>query len=886
MGSLAKYHRKRDFGKTPEPRGEVHPSRGALSYCIQKHAASRLHYDFRLELDGVLVSWAVPKGPSLDPAEKRLAVHVEDHPLEYGEFEGTIPRGEYGGGTVMLWDRGEWTPDGDPRAGYRRGRLKFRLDGEKLQGRWSLVRMGGGSGDDEKDNWLLLKDDDETARPSREVEITEEMPRSVSTGRSLDEIASASPPHEWRSNASRQAAVPAKKSSSSAKKSSASSRKPASKAATKAAAKLPETFLPELATLVDQVPQGDGWVHEVKLDGYRILARVEGGAARMVTRKGNDWTSQFPRLAKRIAEIAPVGTILDGELVVVAEDGTTSFQALQNVLGAGAEHRLSYWAFDLPFHGGEDLRRLPLSERKERLRDLLAATGDGDAVRYSDHIVAHGEEFYGQACRWGLEGIISKRADSAYVSRRSGDWVKVKCTLRQELVIGGYTAPRGSRVGLGALLVGYHRGGELVYAGKVGTGFNDALLRSLEKRLGKRKRADSPFAGKKREKDATWVEPELVCEVAFTGWTDDGRLRHPSFQGLREDKDPLEVVREDPASTPETETEAPAAEPKPKRAAAKPSPAPSTAARRPVRRGASADAEVAVIRLSNPDKVLFPDVGVTKLDLARYYERVAEQALAHVARRPLTLVRCPEGAGRPCFYQKHADDSFHESIRRVKLKEEEGRSGVYTYVQDLTGLVALVQMGVLELHTWGSHAATPEKPDRITLDLDPAPDVPWPHVVATAHELREELEALGLVSFAKTTGGKGLHVVVPLARRSDWEEVKGFSKAFVASFARERPGRYLIKSTLSARKGKIFLDYLRNGRGATAVTAYSVRARPGALVSVPVRWDELTPALKPTDFDLQRVMRRVKSLKRDPWEGYDTVRQSLTVKMRRAVGMT
>jgi bifunctional non-homologous end joining protein LigD len=935
---LDEYKRKRDFRVTAEPEGHVHPTGDVLSFCIQKHAASHLHFDFRLELDGVLKSWAVPKGPSLDPGVKRLAVHVEDHPIEYGVFEGIIPRKEYGGGTVMLWDRGTWTPDEDAHKGYRKGHLRFHLDGERLQGGWHLVRSRRGE-EGQKEQWLLFKDDDDVARPESAGIITEEVMTSVSTGRTMEEIA-ADADARWDSKAPAAKALirDGKPSKSKTKAADTAAKKPAAKAAAKAAAKsaaktpaksaaksaakggagakkagvspaagvpgarkaaFPKPFTPEMATLVDEVPAGDDWIHEIKYDGYRLVALVRDGETRLITRNGNDWTDRFPETARALSALPATSAVLDGELVVVTRKGTTSFQALQNVLSSGRGAELVFYAFDLAYLDGMDLRGASLLDRKEALRTLLAA-GDG-TVRFSDHIVGSGAEFYRQACGMGLEGIMCKRAESLYVHKRTKDWVKVKCLLRQEFVIGGFTEPRGSRSHFGALLLGVHdENGDLVYAGKVGTGFDVARLREVHARLKARTRPDSPFSNLGRRgrgpRDVTWIDPELVCEIAFTEWTDDGKIRHPVFQGLREDKPAAQVVRERPAHLPDGAAAAAKSNaPKPasrERATRDEHPAartrpvpPSTQQPNVRRRGKGEDTEIQGVRVSSPDKVLYPALGITKLDLARYYEAVSEWMLPHVQDRPLTLVRCPEGIAGDCFYQKHGDQHFHASIGRVPIAENDGAEKVYTYVDSAAGLVGMVQMGVLELHTSNGKRQNFERPDRFVIDLDPAPDVPWARTVASAFQVRDLLAELKLESWVKSTGGKGLHIVVPLAKRHAWDEVKDFTKAFSAELSARNPGKYLIKATIAARKGKIFIDYLRNGRGATSIGAYCVRAKPTAAISVPLRWEELSSRLDPDAFTPDAVAKRVARLKADPWKGYWTSKQSITKGMRTAVGL-
>jgi bifunctional non-homologous end joining protein LigD len=886
--ALDEYRRKRDFRTTNEPKGRVASAAGddSLSFVVQKHAASHLHYDFRLELDGVLKSWAVPKGPSLDPSVKRLAVHVEDHPLDYGGFEGIIPAGQYGGGSVMLWDRGTWRADGDAAKAYRKGRLKFELTGERLRGRWNLVRTRRADGNG-KQQWLLIKEDDDDARPETAGDVTAEADTSVVSGRTMDEIA-ADADAEWQSNRPPSDETPApkpRKRRSAREVAGGDSPAAADQPGARKAA-FPKALAPELATLVSEVPRGDDWIHEIKYDGYRLVAFVRGSEVRLLTRRGNDWTSRFPAVAAALARFPADTAVIDGEVVVMDEHGVSSFQMLQNALGPGrGGGTLAFFAFDLPYLDGFALLETPLLARKALLRSRLEGTS-GDVLRYSDHIAGSGPEFYRQACDWRLEGIISKRADSPYRSRRTKDWLKVKCTLRQEFVIGGFTAPRGSRSHFGALLVGVHDAdGGLVYAGKVGTGFDDATLKAMYARLRPLEADESPFVdhGRKgrRPKDVRWVEPRLVGEVEFTEWTGEGQLRHPVFRGLREDKPAGEVVREHAASPPaDADTQpvpTPAAEKGRSRmstAPRSPSPPSTPRARRP--KATRGETEVAGVRLTSPDRVLYADLGLTKLELARYYEQIADWVVPQVGGRALTLVRCPQGQGKQCFYQKHADDAFPPEIRRIPLKEGDDKKVVYTYVDSVQGIVSLVQLGVLEMHTWGSRVDRPERPDRIVMDLDPGPGVPWARVVESALHVRARLEELGFTSFVKATGGKGLHVVVPLVRRNDWNEVKAFTRALAIDVAARHPGRYVTKSTLSSRKGKIYIDYLRNARGATAIAAYSVRARPGAAIAVPLRWNELSPRLDTSRFTPAAVVRRLRSLKSDPWQELSGVKQSIT----------
>lgn len=868
---LQEYKRKRNFSVTPEPAGKVQETSGN-SFVIQKHAATRLHYDFRLEMDGVLKSWAVPKGPSLDPGEKRLAVHVEDHPLEYGDFEGIIPKGQYGGGTVLLWDHGTWHPIEDAAKGYRKGHLHFRLEGEKLHGGWHLVRLHGQQAGEDKQNWLLFKENDDIAVPGSGDAVVTEYPASVATGRTIEEIA-ADPDRVWQSNREEKidkkaAKAPVKAKAKALKSQTASSVEP-SKIAGARKGRLPGAIEPQLATLVDEAPRGEEWVHELKLDGYRVLCEVKDGKARIWTRNGKDWTNRFTPVAEAVAQLPVRAALLDGEVAVLEPNGTTSFQALQNALSESRDRDLVYFAFDLLHLDGYDLRGATLLDRKEALTGVLSGN-TSPTIRFSDHVQGAGEAFYQQACRLSLEGIISKRGDMPYRSGRGKEWLKVKCLKRQEFVVVGFTDPEGSRTGFGALLLGVHDDqGELVFAGKVGTGFNDQVLRDLRKRLDKIERKTPAFANPPRGAEARrshWVKPELVAEVAFTEWTREGILRHPAFQGLREDKPADEVVREVPESA----------------GTAKKS------AKKGAKKMAAAEKETAVagVKLSNPEKVLFPEQGVTKRELALYYERIAGWILPRISDRPLTLVRCPEGRAKQCFYQKHVNEHFPKTVRRIQVEEEGDEP--YGLVDSVEGLISLVQVGVLEMHIWGSTRKDIEKPDYVVFDLDPDEGLPWKRVVEGALHLRDRLDDLGLRSFLKTTGGKGLHVCLPLTRRAGWDEVKAFTKAVSESVVAEDPKRYTSKLPKASRKGKIFIDYLRNGRGATSICAYSTRARPGAPVSTPLSWDEIESGqdVHGDHWNVRNVPERLESLKADPWEEFSKVRQSITAAMKKAVGMT
>lgn len=846
---LEEYRRKRDFARTPEPAGASEAAdvdAAPLRYVIQKHAARRLHYDVRLELDGVFKSWAVPKGPSLDPHEKRLAVEVEDHPLEYGDFEGVIPEGEYGAGTVMLWDRGTWTPNKEPERKYSEGLLKFELHGTKLRGWWTLVRMKR-KPNETRDNWLLMKERDDEVRAQADYNVLAAEPDSVATGRSMAEIAED---HDrtWSSDAGRGGDV-----------AEATSPDPSAVPGAKKA-RMPPRVEFQLATRVKEPPTGDGWIHEVKYDGYRAMLRLRDGEAAFLTRRGKDWTDRFGPLAKAATALPVSSAILDGEAVVFDEHGVSSFGSLQEALSTGAGE-LSYVAFDLLYLDGVDLRAATLLDRKRLLRGVLATLPAGSPLRYADHVAGRGAEFHRQACGMALEGVVSKRSDRPHVSGRGRDWVKVRCLERQELVVGGFTDPAGGRRGFGALLVGYHdAGAQLRYAGRVGTGFSERQLGELASRLRALETDASPFADPPTGASARgvhWVRPELVAEVSFLEWTRDGALRQPSFEGLREDKSPADVVRETPAGPP------------------KPPAAPAPAV--------SAGPAPAGVALTNPDRVLYPGMGVTKIDLARYYEAVAPWMLPHVADRPLTMVRCPKGHEEECFYQKHADEGFPHAVRHVLLPTSEGEKD-FVYVTDAAGLVSLVQMGVLELHAWGSRVDEVERPDRIVFDLDPGPDLGWADITAGAFELRRVLEALGLPAFVKTTGGKGLHVVLPIERRLGWDETRAFSRGVVETLVRLGPERYTARMAKAERPGRIFVDYLRNAREATAVAAYSTRARHGAPVSTPLTWDELEAGVDPASFDIHTVPGRLRELDTDPWAALPASHARVTTAMRRTAG--
>lgn len=857
--ALEDYRRKRNFKKTPEPAGgrvRKTPKPEGRAFVIQKHAAGRLHYDFRLELQGVLKSWAVAKGPSYNPQDKRLAVLTEDHPMEYGDFEGVIPKGEYGGGTVLLWDRGHWFPEDDPVEGYAKGRLKFRLEGEKMRGGWALIRMGGSSGAGGK-NWLLIKERDAWA--DERFSVVDEAPQSIASGRGLEEIAEDRD-RVWRSNRGH----------------SSPSELPRARRGS-----LPDWLEPELATLVEDAPSGVRWLHEIKFDGYRALARLETGRITLLTRRGNDWTKKFTSVAEALKQLPVNRALLDGELVVLKENGASSFEALQQALSAGDDSRIVYYAFDLLHLDGYDLTQAPLEQRKALLRELMSGDEEG-RIRYSDHVDGRGPDFFKQACRLGLEGVVSKRRDRPYRSGRIGEWLKAKCLNRQELVIGGFSKGKGAREALGALHVGYYEqpgGDRLLYAGKVGTGFTDALLADLSKRLRKLVRKTPPFVNAPRDRQATWVDPELVAEVEFTEWTREGVLRHPSFKGLRLDRSASEVVREVPRPADarhqaKDSGRAEAAPPKKKR----------TEIQSISRSATGGRADASRFRLTNPDRVLWPEQGLTKLGLAEYYLAVADWMLPHVAGRALTLLRCPEGRGKPCFYQRHPGEGMPAGIREIPVAEKDGTHDSIS-IDDSEGLIGLVQIGALEIHVWGSRLEHIERPDRLVFDLDPDEGLPWTRVVEAAKIMRERLDDLGLESFLKTTGGKGLHVVVPIRRGPDWDEVKAFTKAVVERVAGDDPRRFTGIMSKARRKGRVYIDYLRNQRTATAIAPYSTRARPGAPVSVPIDWEELDKGLRSDQFNTTSLPRRLQSLGRDPWAEIDKLRQGITAAAKRKIGI-
>lgn len=874
--ALETYRAKRRFDRTSEPSGarvrKAAKAAAGHAYLIQKHDARRLHYDLRLEMDGVLKSWAVTKGPSLIAGEKRLAVHVEDHPLEYGAFEGTIPKGEYGGGTVLLWDTGSWEPVGDPHKGYAKGHLEFELKGKKLHGRWHLIRMRG-KPKETRENWLLIKADDEEARPASAEDILEEEPLSAKTGRDLDAIAQEAP--GWssktgkieraedaagaepaaarsRGGSSRAKAADGKAAVAKAGKAKAGKAKagrdraaaggpaqakggaargkaagaPAIKGAK--AAPLPDFVPPSLAALVAAPPTGTRWIHEIKFDGYRIQARIDGGAVKLLTRSGLDWTDRFgTAITDALAALPMKRALIDGEVVVEGANGASDFSQLQADLSEGRADRMVFYAFDLLYRDSADLRDAPLTARKAALRALLE--GAPKVLRYSEHFEEDGSTLLRHACRLSLEGVISKLREGTYLSGRGKHWVKSKCAERQEFVIGGYVPSTAAKNAIGSLVLGVNEKGGLRHVGRVGTGYTAKVARELFETLAAETRETSPFAGKltgEEKRGVVFVAPKRVAEVEFRAWTGDGHLRHAAFRGLREDKPAAEIVREGGAQ--------------------------------------EAAAPRSRVKLTHPDRLYWPEDGVTKQGLADYYSEVWRRIAPFIVARPLALLRCPDGIVKACFFQKHAWRGINKAIRQVPDPANKGEEALLA-IDDLDGLIALAQAGTLEIHPWGSSLAELERPDQIIFDLDPGPGIDFRGIVAAARDVRARLEADGLPAFVKTSGGKGLHVVAPLVPKAGWDAVKAYAKGVAEAMSRDEPDRFVAVATKAKRGGRIFVDYLRNGRGSTAVAPYSTRARPGAAVSMPVEWDELDQLAGAAAFTVANAPTRLAHLDRDPW---------------------
>jgi bifunctional non-homologous end joining protein LigD len=869
---LARYREMRDFAKTSEPSGAdaVTPSK-RLRFVIQKHAATRLHYDFRLELDGVFKSWAVTRGPSRDPADKRLAVATEDHPLGYGDFEGTIPKGEYGGGSVMLWDRGYWAPEPgfDPEKALKKGELKFVLEGERLHGGWVLVRMKRDRTGGKRENWLLIKHRDEAAVEGDDLLKTADT--SIASGRAMDAItagkgkgpkpfmrgkAKAAAPADdvWET---RPKGEPAKAAKSATK----------TKAEPKTTAALPGFIEPQLCKSVDRPPSGKGWAHEIKFDGYRLQLRVKDGKVTLKTRKGLDWTEKFQAIADHAAAL-PDG-LYDGEAVALDDNGAPDFPALQAALADGDSDDLIFFAFDALFLEGEDLRELSLRERKDRLKAVLKRRAKPLAgqIRYVEHFETAGDAVLQSACRLSLEGVISKRMDGAYRSGRSQDWTKSKCRAGHEVVIGGWTGAKGQ---LRSLLVGVHRGDHLVYVGRVGTGFGAAVVKRVLPRLEAHAAEKSPFSGPgapRKVGDINWASPDLVAEIEFAGWTGEGMVRQGSFKGLRADKPANEVEAEKPAPVEEVEL----AQPKP-------------SAAKTGGKGRPAGAMVVMgVTISSHEKALWPrsadtDAPLTKADLARYFEAVGPWMIDHIRGRPCSVIRAPDGIGGQTFFQRHAGKGASHLIEQVDVA---GDKQPYLQIDRIEALAALAQMGAIELHPWNCREGDPETPGRLVFDLDPGPGLDFDDVVAAARDVKDRLEALGLVAFCKTTGGKGLHVVTPLAkaRGLTWDTAKAFAHDVARQMAADEPDRYVAVMSKARRKGRIFVDYLRNARMATAVAPLSPRAREGAGVSMPLTWGQVRKGLDPMRFTLRTVPELLK--KTEAWADYGEAERPLAPAIRK-----
>ena len=812
---LQTYREKRDFSRTPEPDGSASASKGSgNSFVIQKHDATRLHYDFRLELDGVLKSWAVTKGPSLNPSDKRLAVRTEDHPLDYGGFEGVIPDG-YGKGTVMLWDQGTWEPQDDPHEGLKKGSLKFTLNGERLTGGFALVRMKPKKKSD-RENWLLIKERDDHIDEDKD-------PRdiwtdSVTSGRDFKEIEIAA--------ASGDAGIHGEDADQ----------------------ELPDFVKPQLASLRDSPPTGDDWVHEMKFDGYRIQALVSGPRVKLISRNGKDYTDKYPGIVRALSGLNLPKAILDGELVALDDEGHSNFSLLQAATKKGADADLAYFAFDLLHKNGKDLRKKPLLERKSMLKSLLGE--DSHKLRYSDHIDGDGERIVGKACAMGMEGIISKKADGKYTSDRGTQWIKSKCLGRDEFIIAGYRESDKRGRPFASLLLGEYEDGKLIYRGRVGTGFDEETLSDLSAKFKSLTRKTSPFntLPSDAKRSAVWLTPKLVCEIEYTEQTPDGHLRHPSYLGLRDDKAAEDVISQAEKAD-------------------------MVEANKPAEDN---ETRIGGITISNADRVVFDEQGVTKGDIAAYLNEVAEHMLPHIKDRPVSLVRCPAGDTSKCFFQKHHTDSTPDDIGSVMIRESDGEEDEYLVLNSAKALVSAAQIGALELHIWGSRTDKLESPDRFVIDLDPDESLSFEDVKSAAFEVRDVLESAGLKSFPLLTGGKGIHVIVPLERRRDWDEIKTAARNLAQKLADSAPGSYVAEMSKKKRKGKIFLDWLRNERGATAIAPYSLRARPGAPVATPVDWAELKRIEAADKYTIRTIGQRLAQLKSDPWEGYFDVRQSIS----------
>ncbi|MBF6034154.1 DNA ligase D [Pseudomonas sp. P155] len=858
--NLDDYNRMRDFSATSEPAavkrsGRKTAAEHALQFCIQKHDASHLHYDFRLELDGALKSWAVPKGPSLDPKVKRLAVHVEDHPLDYATFEGSIPQGHYGAGDVIVWDRGVWIPLEDPHKAYAKGKLKFELQGEKLGGIWNLVRthMPG-----KKEQWFLIKHQDSAARPQDDYDVLLAEPDSVLSERTL----------VGKPKLAAEQSKPLKKPPAKTRKTATGKLNGAQKA------KLPAQLKPELATLVDSAPQGQ-WSYEIKFDGYRIMARIDHDQVQLFTRNGHDWTHKLPQQAAALAALGLESAWLDGEMVVANEHGVPDFQALQNAFEAGSSGNILYYLFDLPYLNGVDLREVPVEERRAALATVLGSH-EQPLLRFSEAFDETPDALLNSACQMQMEGLIGKRLGSPYVSRRSSDWIKLKCKHRQEFVIIGYTDPKGSRSAFGALLLGLHDrdSGELRYAGKVGTGFNESTLKSILAQLKplqvKKPAVVNPPSGFE-VKGVHWLKPKLLAEVAFAEMTKDGSVRHAVFHGLRNDK-PAKAITEERAKPVKTAAKKSATKKAPKKAPA------SSAETAPSQLGLANGK----VRITHPDRVIDTVSGTTKMQLAEYYASVAEWILPQLKDRPVALVRAPDGIAGELFFQKNAE---RLAIPGITTLDKDVTGQPVMLINNAEALIGAVQMSTVELHTWNATTVDLDKPDRFVLDLDPDPALPWKSMVEATALTLTVLDELGLKAFLKTSGGKGIHLVVPLTRKLGWDEVKDFSHAIVSHIAKLLPERFSAVSGPKNRVGRIFIDYLRNGLGATTICAYAARTREGLPVSVPLFREEVAELKGGNQWNVHNVHERLAEVGDEPWADMKKTRQSITAEMRKRLGL-
>ena len=774
------YAKKRNFKITSEPEGKATATKkkSKLTFVVQEHHARRLHYDFRLEWHGVLKSWTVPKGPSPDPTEKRLAVQTEDHPLAYGKFHGTIPKGEYGAGEVFIWDNGTWEPEGDADLGFKKGHLEFILKGKKLNGRWHLIKTHYRESEG-RDNWLLIKGHDE----EKKVVVKE-------------------------------VASPKKNQNKSPKL----SHDP-----------WPEFIAPQLPRLVTNVPEDSRWIYEMKFDGYRMQAHLKHSISQLFTRTGLDWSNSFPHILNGLEKIKATDAIFDGEIVALDDEGHGNFQHLQNSLTLKNDQNLRYYIFDIMYLNGKDLRDLPLIERKEILNKLINKSSDN--ILYSEHLMGNGQDFYQVSCDYHLEGVVSKMADAPYRSGRNDLWVKTKCTLRQEFVIGGFTEAKGSRKGFGSLLLGLYENDKLKYTGKVGTGFNDQTLKELTKNLSQLEQSNSPFAlNSPKSRYVHWIKPIKVAEITFANWTNEGLLRAPVFVGLREDKRSKDVHME----------------------------------------------KSDVTQISSPDKILFKQEKITKLDVSNFYKEIAKYMLPYMKDRPLSLVRCPEGSEATCFYQKHIAGNIPQAFQTFPIMEDKGE-GVYLSIDTSQGLQELVQLNAFEIHAWNCHRQSIMRPDQIVIDFDPGPGTTWKEVVNAAFELKDMLEDLNLKSFVKLTGGKGLHVHIPVAPLYDWDQIKSFSQSLAFQLVANNPTRYTAHLSKKVREKKIFVDYLRNGYGATAVVPYSLRAKAMSAVALPLEWDEVKRTKGAQEFSLKKALRKIKTRKSDPWKGMLKLQQKIGI---------